>query len=183
MAIIYLVRHGKAAAGFGDHADPGLDPAGESQAAATARSIEASHPPMPIYSSPLARARETALPLAAHWQQQMIIEPRVAEIPSPAKDLGARSAWLRKAMAGCWSDLDENLQRWRQELLACVLAMQEDSVVFSHYIAINALVGAALEDDRLVVFTPDNASITTLSTDSGNLEIVNLGQTAITQVT
>jgi broad specificity phosphatase PhoE len=182
MAIIYLVRHGKAAAGFGDHADPGLDPEGEGQAAATARALEASHLPMPIYSSPLARARETALPLAAHWHQQILIEPRVAEIPSPTADLGARSAWLRKAMAGRWSDLDATLQRWRQDLLTCVLTMPEDSVVFCHYIAINVVVGATLGDDRLVVFTPDHASITTIRTDSGKPELISLGKSGHTHV-
>jgi broad specificity phosphatase PhoE len=182
MAIIYLVRHGKAAAGFGDHPDPGLDATGERQAQDTARALEASHPPMPIYSSPLARARETALPLAAHWQQQILIEPRVAEIPSPTDDLVARSTWLRGAMAGNWSDLDEKLQRWRQDLLMCVLNIPEDSVIFCHYIAINVVVGAARGDDRVVVFAPDNGSVTTIRTESGELEVISLGKTARTHV-
>jgi len=182
MTIIYLVRHGKAAAGFGDHPDPGLDATGQSQAAATAHTLEAEHSPMPIYSSPLARARETALPLAAHWNRDIIIEPRVAEIPSPSKDLTSRTGWLRRVMAGRWTDLDADLQRWRQELVDCVLAMPEDSVVFSHFIAINVVVGAAQNDDRVVVFSPDNASITGIRTDSGRPELISQGRSASTHI-
>ena len=54
---IYMVRHGKAAAGFAGHPDPGLDDLGRSQALATAAAL-APLGPLPVYSSPLARARE-----------------------------------------------------------------------------------------------------------------------------
>jgi broad specificity phosphatase PhoE len=181
MATIYLVRHGKAAAGFDGHPDPGLDETGRRQAETTAADL-ATLPPMRIISSPLARARETAAPLAERWAREILIEPRVAEIPSPTTDLAARAAWLRQAMAGTWSELDSDLQQWRQAIIDFVLDLSEDSVVFSHYIAINVIVGAAQADDQMVVFTPDNASVTTISTDSGALRVLELGRTAITTV-
>jgi broad specificity phosphatase PhoE len=181
MATIYLVRHGKAAAGFDGHLDPGLDDLGRRQATAVADEL---HPlgPLPIYSSPLARARETAAPLAALWQQDIMIEPRVAEIPSPTEDLGQRSEWLRRAMAGDWSSLDPELQAWRQALVDCLAAINADAVVFCHFIAINAAVGHAQRDDRLVVFAPDNGSITELCNDGRALVVHKLGATAVTRV-
>jgi broad specificity phosphatase PhoE len=181
MATIYLVRHGKAAAGFDGHLDPGLDELGRQQAEAVAADL-ANLPPMPIYSSPLARARETAEPLARRWQQDILTEPRVAEIPSPTPDLTARTSWLREVMAGRWSDLGPELQQWRQDLLDCIGAMAGDCVVFCHYIAINVVVGAAQEDDQVVVFSPDNASVTTIRTVARGLQMVELGRTANTQV-
>ena len=181
MAKVYLVRHGKAAAGFAGHADPGLDDLGRAQAVATA-DLLADLGPMPIYSSPLARARETAEPLARRWSSEVIIEPRVAEIPSPTEDLAERAAWLRAAMAGTWSALDESLQRWRQALIDCVMALPTDSVVFCHFIAINVAVGAAENDDRMVIFSPDNGSVTTLTNEGGSLAVLELGRTAITRV-
>ena len=182
MAKVYMVRHGKAAAGFDGHADPGLDDLGRAQAEATA-ALLADLGPLPIYSSPLARARETAVPLAERWQSEVIIEPRVAEIPSPTEDLAERSAWLRQAMAGSWSTLDDSLQTWRRELIDCVTAMPEDSVVFCHFIAINVAVGGAENDDRMVIFSPDNGSVTTLANDGGTLRVLELGRTAVTHVT
>jgi len=181
MATIYLVRHGKAAAGFDGHPDPGLDETGRRQSETTAEDL-ATLPTMQIFSSPLARARETAEPLAQRWQREIIIEPRVAEIPSPTTDLTARAAWLRQAMAGNWSDLDSDLKQWRQAIIDFVLALSEDSVVFSHYIAINVIVGAAQGDDQMVVFTPDNASVTTINNNAGTLRVLELGRTAITTV-
>jgi broad specificity phosphatase PhoE len=181
MPDIYLVRHGKAAAGFDGHLDPGLDDLGRSQALATAAEL-APHGPLALYSSPLAHARETAELLAALWNAEIVIEPRVAEIPSPTEVLTERAAWLRRAMQGRWRDLDEALQAWRRDLLCCLQALTEDSVVFCHFIAINVAVGAAQDDDRLVVFPPDNGSVTLLSNDAGTLRVIELGRSAQTRV-
>jgi len=181
MAKIYLVRHGKAAAGFDGHHDPGLDETGRAQAAATAREL-APLGPLTLYSSPLARARETAEPLAAHWDSDIIVEPRVAEIPSPTDDLAARSAWLRAAMQGRWRDLDRDLNAWRERLIDCLRDLETDAVVVCHYVAINVAVGAATDDDRLVVFAPDNASVTLLENSGGRLELLQLGRSAQTHV-
>ena len=182
MVKIYMVRHGKAAAGYGGHPDPGLDALGRQQAQDTAAAL-AGLGPLPIYSSPLARARETAEPLARCWDAEIVIEPRVAEIPSPSHlDLVARADWLRSAMAGRWHALDADLQTWRQNLVRCLLALPEDSVVFCHFIAINVAVGAAQQDDRMVVFPPDNGSVTLLEADAGRLRLVEIGRSAQTHV-
>ena len=56
-----MVRHGRAAAGFGSHLDPGLDNVGRAQAEATAKELAVRfEDPVPIYSSPLKRAQDTA---------------------------------------------------------------------------------------------------------------------------
>lgn len=176
-----MVRHGKAAAGFSGHPDPGLDDLGRAQAQAAAE-VLAPLGPLAVYSSPLARARETAEPLAKLWNARVHIEPRVAEIPSPTDDLEERAAWLREAMQGNWSDLGQALEAWRDALVDCLTGLGEDTVVFSHFIAINAAVGAARGDDRLVIFSPDNGSVTVLDNGSGRLEALELGHTARTRV-
>jgi broad specificity phosphatase PhoE len=181
MAMIHLVRHGQAAAGFGTHKDPGLDDLGRQQATAVAAMLEPLGP-MPIWSSPLARAFETAEPLAALWQQQIKIETRVAEIPSPTEDLAARAQWLGQAMQGNWSDLAEEFQSWRSSLADCLLQLDHDCVMFSHYVAINAAVGTAQQDPRMRVFAPDNCSVTTLNNSGGVLTVETLGRTADTRI-
>ncbi len=178
MRRLYIVRHGRAAAGFGESADPGLDALGREQAMAVAQRL-APLGPLAILTSPLARARETAQPLAALWKRAPLVEPAVAEIPSPeGMTLEARATWLRTLMAGSWRDVPRALAEWREHCIATVLAMPHDAVIFSHYIAINVIAGAATNDDRVVVFSPDNCSVTLFETDGATLRLIEKGRDA-----
>lgn len=181
MPRLYLVRHGRAAAGFADHADPGLDELGHAQARAAAERLLPLGP-LRIVSSPLARARETALPLQAGWGSEIVIEPRVSEIPSDLGDLAGRAAWLGSIMGSRWSALDAPLQRWARGVVSSLLEQPADTVICSHFIAINVAVGWATGDDRVVHFRPDNASISILDTDGWHLRLVAAGAEAQTQV-
>src|SRR5258706_3280806 len=134
MARLYMVRHGRAAAGF-DVADPGLDELGRSQAQAAADKLAALGPHA-ILSSPLARTRETALPLSRVWKREPRIERAVAEIPTPSHlDVRSRVPWLREFMAGSWRAADPLLAEWRENVLATLTAISDDTVIFSHFIA------------------------------------------------
>lgn len=178
MARIYMIRHGRAEAGFGESMDPALDALGREQAEAVAQKL-AGLGPLPILSSPLRRTRETAEPLARVWNRAPVIEPAVAEIPSPGgMTLEERVAWLRALMAGSWRDAGRDLAEWRETCIATVASLPDDSVIFSHYVAINVIAGAALSDDRVVVFSPDNCSVTVFETDGTSLRLVEKGAEA-----
>lgn len=182
MPRLYLVRHGRAAAGFADAADPGLDELGQSQAEKVGARL-APLGPLTILSSPLKRARETAAPLAARWHKTPIIELAVAEIPSPSHmSLSERAVWLRGFMAGSWRDASRELAEWREEAIETLIRRKEDTVIFSHFIAINVGAGAALSDDRVVVFRPDNCSVTIFDLENGQLKLVERGHEAETKV-
>lgn len=181
MARLYMVRHGRAAAGF-DVADPGLDELGRSQAEEAAKKL-AGRSPAKILTSPLKRARETALPLARLWKREPIVEDAVAEIPTPpALSVTERVPWLRKFMGGTWREADVALARWREQVIETLSRMKEDTVIFSHFIAINVGVGHVLEDDRVVVFSPDNCSITVFEADGGVLKLIERGHESSTHV-
>ena len=190
LAFVHLVRHGKPQASWGDHGadpDPGLDDEGHAQAAAAARSLMALPPeecPVRVVSSPLRRCRETARPLAGLLGVEMVIEADVAEIPTPA-DLPAedRPGWLRQAFIGTWGDIqgDRDYARWAADV-AAACARHPGAAVFSHFVAINAAVGAALGDARVRQFEPGHAAITTFRIDLGVLQLVRRGAAASTQV-
>ncbi len=178
MARIYMVRHGRAEAGFGGAMDPALDALGREQAEAVA-GILAPRGPLAILSSPLRRARETAAPLAALWRVDPVIEDAVAEIPSPAgMMLEERVVWLRSLMGGSWRNVPRDLAAWREHCIATVAAIARDTVIFSHYVAINVIAGAATGDDRVVVFSPDNCSVTIFETNGVNLKLLEKGAEA-----
>ncbi|MDQ6698397.1 MAG: histidine phosphatase family protein [Actinomycetota bacterium] len=179
---VHLVRHGRAAAGWGEDRDPGLDEVGRAQAAELATQVSGIGP-MAVLSSPFQRAQQTAAPLAERWGVEPVLEPMVGEIPSPTEDLAERSAWLRDALRSRWADLGATVIEWRARLLATLLGLPTDTVVFTHFVAINAVVGAAGDDAALIVFAPANASHTVIDIRAGELSLVQLGRQADSAVT
>ena len=178
MARIYMVRHGQAEAGFGGAMDPGLAALGRAQADAVAQML-APRGPLAILSCPLRRARETAAPLAVLWQVDPVIEDAVAEIPSPiGMNLEERVTWLHNLMGGSWRDVPRDLAMWREHCIGTVASITRDTVIFSHYVAINVIAGAATGDDRAVVFSPENCSVTVFETDGTNLKLIEKGAEA-----
>ena len=178
---LYLIRHGQASAGFDQASDPGLDAVGLAQAEAIANELEPLGP-LPIVTSPLQRTRQTAAAFEKRWKVQARIEPAVAEIPSPTQDLQARADWLRQAMRGRWSALAPRYQEWRDQVVAALVALKATTVVTSHFIAINAAVGAATQDDRMICFEPDNCSCTRLEVRAGQLHLIELGRQRETRI-
>jgi broad specificity phosphatase PhoE len=183
MPKLYLIRHARPAAGWGEDADPGLDTIGQQQAEAAAQTLAQKLNRMPIYTSPLRRCRETAHPLEQLWQRSAEILEAVAELPSPRLDLRARHAWLREAMQGTWRELNDlapagspDYLAWRRTLLDSVASLPHDCVVFTHFSAINAAIAAAYSREDVVCFRPDHASITCVESETGTLRLIELGR-------
>jgi broad specificity phosphatase PhoE len=182
MARIHLVRHGRATAGWDSHPDPGLDDVGVAQARLVTERL-AGLEPQPVVTSPLRRCRETAAPLAARWGEVPVVVTAVAEIPSPpGVPMRARVDWLRRAMAGAWSELEDRYTEFRDGVVRYVAGRDEDTVVFSHFIAINAVIGVCLGDDRVVVRRLDNTSVTVVEVDAGDIRLVEAGHEADTLI-
>jgi broad specificity phosphatase PhoE len=178
---IYLVRHGRAAASFDQAVDPGLDPIGLGQSEALAARL-APVGPLPIVVSPLRRTRETAAAFERQWGRTAAIERAVSEIPSPQLALAERRDWLRSVMAKRWPDLGPELSAWRRGVLAALAGLSTDTLVVTHFIAINVAVGEATGDDRVVCFTPDHCSVTVIETNRGGLRLVERGAEGQTRI-
>ena len=96
--------------------------------------------------------------------------------------MGNRIEWLREAMAGTWSVLGPRYTAFRDGVAARLAACREDTVVFSHFVAINALIGSAIGDDHLVTRSLDNCSITVIDVVDGGLRLVEAGHEADTLI-
>jgi len=171
--MIFLVRHGEAAAGWGEHKDPGLSALGLEQAEAAARTL-AEAGAIRAVASPLLRCRETARPFERLVEAHTRIEPDVGEIREPP-GVDDRAAWLATVMSGVWSD-HSGFDQWRAAALAAVKRCPDNTAIFTHFIAINAIVGLLAGDDRVVSFRPANGSITSLQRTPGGLKVLQLGE-------
>jgi broad specificity phosphatase PhoE len=179
---IFLVRHGEAAARWHESDDPGLSELGREQAADAARQLLSRLPQgSRLLTSPMQRARETAAPLAeALGAEPAVVEP-FREIPTPV-EMAERQTWLNRIARQTWSEQHAIVQDWRLGLLAALREIREPTVVFTHFMVLNAIVGALQADDRVVIFLPGNASVTTLRGFGDDLQLAELGQQFRTRV-
>lgn len=185
MTRLYLVRHGRAAAGWDADPDPGLDAMGREQAAAMAARLQPLGP-LAVVTSPLLRCQQTAAALAGQWNVVPRIEPGIAEIPSPeGVPMAERIEWLRVAMAGTWSQLGERYTAFRDGVMTALTQIAttgNDTVVTSHFIAINAAIGVMLGDDRLLIRSLDNCSVTIVKFEAGIFQLLESGEEADTLI-
>jgi broad specificity phosphatase PhoE len=179
--MIYLIRHGEPAATWSEHPNPGLSELGHRQAAAAAEAVATLGAKRAIVS-PLQRCRETAAPYEKVMETHARIEPAVGEIIHPP-GVEDRGAWLRGVMQGNWTGVGADFDRWRASALAAVDRLQDETAVYSHFVAINAIVGLLTGDDRVVIFKPGHCSITKLVRRGGTLAVAELGAEAATVVT
>jgi len=179
---IFLVRHGEAAAAWGQSSDPGLSELGVTQAKDVAETLL---PQLPadtrLLSSPLARARETAMPLAKALEKPVLVDEVFSEVPAPVP-LPQRQAWLRQFLQQRWPGQPSRLTEWRDRAMAELLGQRQPAVVFTHFLLINAIVGRVLQRPEILCFWPDNGSITRLRHTGEALELISLGREMETEV-
>lgn len=179
---IYLVRHGEAAAHWQEEDDPGLSDRGRRQADEAARHLlERLDGATRLVSSPMQRARETAAPLADALAAEVAIVDPFREIPAPVAR-ARRQTWLNSIARQTWAEQEALVQNWRDTLLARLQEITEPTVVFTHFMVLNAIVGELRGDDRVVCFLPDNASVTRLDGYGAALQVAELGRQFRTDV-
>ena len=177
-----FIRHGEAAGNWDNAVDPGLSDLGKSQATALARRLQDEMAVTRIFSSPLMRTRETAEPLGLKWQQNVEIVPQLIEIPSVGIALAERRTWLSAVLQGDWNNQMAHLRSWRSDILDFVRGQKKDAVFVTHFVVINALVGAAEDSDKVVVFKPDHCSVTKIRLTNDHITLLERGTEAVTVV-
>lgn len=184
--MLLLVRHGEPETAWGEGvADPGLSAAGQAQAEEAARLI-APRGPARLVCSPLQRCRQTAAPIAAATGLSIEIEPRIAEVATPPGVIDRR-AWLAQhfpfvegAFSRLWRDAPEDLLAWRAQLSTFLGALEPGTVLVSHFVALNVLLGLMLGREETVVTRLGLASVHLAQRDNGRwtVEAVGAGRAA-----
>lgn len=182
MTRIFLVRHGEPAKSPDvDHSKWPLSRYGRTQADYAAERLH-DMGPLNIVSSPALRCQETARFAAERFNKPVKVEPRVGELVPP-RGVGDIYAWLVQnfplSAAVNWSQLDQALNKWRADNIQAVRELKEDTVIFTHFININAIMGAALRLDATIACRPDYGSITEFSVVNGDIRLVMDGKVEI----
>ena len=182
MIRIWIVRHGEAAASWEKDPDPGLSKLGQEQAALTAQELLGLVPEgATLVSSPLKRAQETAATFAKRRGEDVTIDSRFSEVRSPVP-LSGRKAWLQAFMQQDWSEQSEDLWEWRNDIITGLKACTGPTVIFCHFLVINAAIAEIQRNLAVLQVFPANASYHELALVDGELSLVQLGQQMETRI-
>ena len=180
MVDIFLIRHGEAAATWGEAKDPGLSPMGRKQALLVRDELE-TYRSLKIISSPLLRAVETAQPLATILRSKVEIDESFREIPSPV-DIDDRQAWLSDFLRQEWGEQNPDVIAWRDRAWNKLFELDQHTAIFTHFVIINAICGLLTQAAETVCCVPDNGSIMRLRSDGDALQLVEVGRQQQTRV-
>lgn len=170
---IYLIRHAEAGKAWNEDPDPALSEKGQLQALQLARYLQEDfyHENIQIWSSPLTRAQQTASALPSAFD----LKPAFAELPSPGIPLAKRSAWLKGLFSKEWPELDLTLHDWKKTMLQAFQKIEQDTIIFSHFMVLNTLVGWINQENKLVHFYPDYCSVTKIEKYGEQFRVLELG--------
>lgn len=190
---IVLVRHALPVrvdeAPDGATADPGLAPRGLEQARRVVRAL-AGDEVTALYTSPAARARQTAQPLAEALGLDPVVEPGIAEFDSadrsyvPVEELRAAGdpRWLALARGDLYSAGVDPVA-FRARVVAAVegLAARHPggrAVLFTHAGTCNAYLGHLLGQQRAIWFAPTYCSLSRVgAARDGRRGLISLNET------
>lgn len=175
---IYLIRHGEAAQAWDEASDPVLSINGIEQSKFLAKQYLPilSNKEFQLISSPLARAQQTAQPFQKRLNSPVIINKNFAEIPSPGVSLKDRRNWLKSLFTKNIFELEAPQLHWRNNIIQALDALEKDTLIFSHFMTINAIVGWVKKEERVVSYYPNYCSITQIEKVNEQYFIKSLGQ-------
>ena len=191
MIKVYLIRHGEAIDGW-TSLDPGLSKIGKKQAEELKLILkEKLTNDTNIISSPLLRCQETANISVKDSKKKIIINGVFRELPSPIEDLDKRVKWLKRVLPLYWEDLEQDIESklsginyhlWRERIISKILSFKNDTIIFTHFVVINNIIGKIMSSNKIVNFYPENCSITEIGIENNKLELINLGNSSVTKV-
>ena len=173
---LLLVRHGEAAESWGKHPDPGLSELGIKQSTSLVNNKMLKL--LDLYnfvSSPKSRAKMTAEPLMKKFDKELIINDAYSEIPSDEIDNSQKKAWLTNVMNTEIRDLPDFVVNWRNNIIKHSLGVSQNTIIFTHFMVINAIVGSLLQKSALMYFYPNYVSITKITLENKKVKSISLG--------
>ncbi|MFK7982936.1 MAG: histidine phosphatase family protein [Saprospiraceae bacterium] len=181
---IYLIRHGEAAQAWDEAPDPILSKNGIQQAQNLAKKYVPilKKSDFQLLSSPLARAQQTATPFQEALSSRIIINTNFAEIPSPGIALADRRNWLKALFGKTIAELEKPQLEWRNTIIQGVQSIEKNTLIFSHFMTINAIIGWITNNKHVVNYYPNYCSITQIEKVENQFIIKELGEELTTIV-
>ena len=72
--------------------------------------------------------------------------------------------------------LGEVQKNWRDGIINSISRLEEHTVIFSHFMVINCVVGWLEKKTQMVSFYPDNCSVTKIEIGNNTIKLVTKGE-------
>jgi len=115
---------------------------------------------------------ETAEPLGKTLNKPIKIMSDFDEIPS--QKAKKKNQWLRRVATTHSSKLPDYLKDWQNQIIKQLLNIDADSIIFSHFMVINAVYDKLCNPKQFVSLQPDYTSRMHLIKRKDNLRYVSL---------
>ena len=157
---LIFIRHGEASDAWNNHPDPGLSEAGISQSNDLLNNKDLKLlENYSFISSPKLRAIETAKPLVKKFNKELKIDNDFIEIPSENIDLDDRQDWIHEIVKTNKKDLPDYVKLWSKNIYKKTTSLKKNSIIFTHFMVINALISEITNSETLLYFHPGYTSI------------------------
>ena len=173
---LIFVRHGEASETWGKHSDPSLSKAGISQSHKLISNLSLQLLEDFIFiSSPKSRAQMTAAPLIKKYKKSLLIDSIFSEIPSSKVIASEKKEWLKKIMTMNVDVLPQDVAEWRDSIISRTLSFSDNTIIFSHFMVINAVVSGLMNRSEIMYFYPGYTSITKITLQNNRAMSISLG--------
>ena len=114
----------------------------------------------------IARAIETADPLAKKFNKDIVLDNTFIEIPSKNIALNQKQNWLKKILNTKKDSLPKYIKIWSEEIFNKLITIENDSVIFTHFMVMNSIVSSLIKSETLLSFYPDYTSVLEIISDN-----------------
>jgi probable phosphoglycerate mutase len=180
---IILVRHGEASASWSEDPDPGLSKNGINQAKILCEDESLKNlQDFKFISSPRQRAQETSSFLSNKLNKVIEINNVFDEIPAKGVLLKDKMDWLKGIASMPIRDLPISVQEWNGRIIDTILSINQDSIIFTHFMVMNAVVTYAKQFSKLVNISPDYISIIKITVRDSQIISLKVGDQKKTKI-
>jgi broad specificity phosphatase PhoE len=71
--------------------------------------------------------------------------------------------------------LPQDVAEWRNSIISRTLSFSDNTIIFSHFMVINALVSGLMQRSEIMCFYPDYTSITQITLQNNRAISISLG--------
>ena len=168
---IIFIRHGEASDAWGDHSDPGLSDKGLMQSNNLLNHVELQNlGDFSFISSPKSRAIETGKPLAKKFNKKLKIDEVFIEIPSKDIAQEKKQEWLKNIVQTKKDSLPDFIKSWSDDIYSKTKSFKRNTIIFTHFMVINALLSKLSNEDTLMYFYPDYTSVIKIGIKNNEFE-------------